>query len=255
MSGTFGLLGINLVERTDKWKTLLDRFDVPIEHSPGVNLLREPDLYARAIDRGDLVDAPLRKPGYVGLALAHMRAWERVARQDRPYLVLEDDAAPREGWRRHVAELIAFLPADFDMLNVNVLRPSGRAIGNGLLRFDGTRAWADAARGREPNIWLSSYVITPHGASRLLELMRRAKYDFNDVQFDKALMMAMRTHADAGIRLYVVSATNRYFVHDESDSDKTSLNHSSAAPSSWLLGAAVLLIVLLAVVRGRASPR
>lgn len=122
------VLAINLVDRADKWKSLNERFFYyPIQHSPGVNLKVNPNLYQAAISKGWHPNTPLLQPGCVGVGLAHMSAWETVIKKDTIHLILEDDASPKDkNWKTIVEKHIQFLNNDFDILLMNALRPPGK---------------------------------------------------------------------------------------------------------------------------------
>ena len=235
----FGILAINLEERKDKWNKLCKHFDVPIERIPGVNLKRNPKLYKEAVSAGKHPDVPLTRHGYVGLALAHILAWETVANRNIPHLIVEDDVIPRQNWRENVSSLIDVLESQFDFMLVNALRPTGTHIGHELLKFDTSRSYLVEPL---PNVWLSSYVLTPNGARTLLQIMKNAQYDMNVVQLDHALIMSV---GGTNIDFYVVSTTNKYFIHDETDSDKEKLNGGLTNYKILWTGLIVVLVLFL----------
>ena len=180
----------------------------------------------------------------MGLGLAHMKAWELVARRTTPHLILEDDTTPTDKWIDAIERLVNTFP-DFDLLLLNALRPHGVHVGHGVLRVD-TTVEAHSTGDRMSNAWLSSYMLSPKGAAYLLERMKRAQYDLNRIQFDHALMRAL---GRSNINVYVVSTTNRYFVHDETDSDKVRMNdesHEKEMPLPMVLIGLLLLLVVFA---------
>lgn len=94
-------------------------------------------------------------------------------------------------------------------------------MGHNLLKFDTVSKGKLPYIYRMPNIWLSSYVVTPTRAAKLLQLMKEKSYDFNVFQFDVALIKATEA---SHINFYVVDETNKYFIHTEDDSDKKNIN-------------------------------
>ena len=109
----------------------------------------------------------------------------------------------------------------------------------GLLRVDTTRTCTelvDVGDERLCNMWMSSYVLSPHGARLMLEYFRSHPIDpdYEHGELDQALGLALPSlggkHDE--FAMYVVNETNRYFVHgNEVDSDKRSRDgdaHASA---------------------------
>ena len=237
---SFRILAINMDDRPDKWDSLLERFHVPVERVSGVDLGRHPTLYTEAVVNGKHPDVPLTKTGWVGLGLAHLKAWELVAQRTTPHLILEDDVRPNENWSDAI-EFLSRTFSDFDLFLLNALRPHGVDVGHGVIQVD-TSVDAHAFRGRMSNVWLSSYLLSPKGAASLLQIVKRAQHDLNHIQFDHALMRAL---GKSNANVYVVSTTNRYFLHDETDSDKERLNQQRRTDKERLPKGEVVLPIVL----------
>lgn len=222
------ILVINMQHRHDKLTTMQARigaFGKSFTRSPGVDLRREPHLLPSCpyvVGRGSHL-------GIAGLALAHLRAWETVARDyDVPVLILEDDANPLS---LVVCDQVYASAPEHDLFLLNVLRPRamGNVIDEALCLYDvkpqKLKHYLIRARlpnGRLPNAWASSYMISPRGAHKMLELFRKHPLDIDRYELDLAWMRALIHHSH-DISVAVIGQTNRYFIHDERDSDKRAL--------------------------------
>jgi len=100
--------------------------------------------------------------------------WRQVVAADRPSIVLEDDVRPLEGFRTLLNELLSLHgdedpPADIVILGANTYDderdraslPVGRPLH--LVGFDAENFLGGTY----------AYLVTPHGARRLLELVER----------------------------------------------------------------------------------
>ena len=190
---------------------------------PGVNLrdLREDtDPRYMAVRRAGLIAPPAHKKlGNVGLALAHITAWQYVAsaqeRSDAPRLIMEEDERVRHP--EHVRELLGMSSLAFDIFYMNALRPSGVHRGSDprhVLRvqpFDSL----DRRSGRlETNVWMGAYALRPSGAARLLEALRATQPDVSSIVLD--VWVARRVvDPRAGLSVCVWDQTNHLFRHGD----------------------------------------
>jgi hypothetical protein len=215
--------------RTDKADTMTARmkaFNTTYRRSPGVNLVEEPHLLRESpFTIGEGVHL-----GKAGLTLAHLRAWETVIRDYHKHvLIMEDDASPRS---LSICQRIAEAAPHHDIILLNQLRPraTGRPLDDSLCLYDVTPhslypITPDLLRifSLLPNVWASSYMISPNGASKMLNMLKDDPIDVDKEEFDWAWMeRLMRRPHD--IQVAVIGETNRYFFHDENDSDKRTLD-------------------------------
>jgi len=114
------ILVINMDERPDKLELARRRIGAfggkTFERLAGVNARANASLVGRSpYIRGT------QRLGDAGCALAHLRAWERVARDYAgPVLVMEDDEHPVS---LVACDLAAAAAPGFDILYMNVIRP------------------------------------------------------------------------------------------------------------------------------------
>ena len=143
----------------------------------------------------------------------------RVAQGNDEYaLVLEDDSVPTDKYLQGLYSCIKDAP-DFDIIHMVVLRPEGDDMKKrGLLKV---RHGQKLDPHRLPNIWLCSYLLSKSGASKLLDLFKKKKFDLNNEIIDRALVYA--TNDSPEFSRYVVKHRD-YFVHDETDSDRRTSN-------------------------------
>ena len=228
-SGSFPLtvLVISLLSRPDRWETITRRlapFGVVPIRSPGVDVAANSSLVSSS---SDYVRGTGKNPGYAGVALAHVHAWQTVAAAQSPMVILEDDVIPLD-MDACVAAVETVEPL-FDSIQMNTLRPHWNETVNqplGLMRVDTTTNDGCIHGDLACNIWLSSYVISPGGARRFLDYFHKNPLNTDDDkwgQIDWGLIKALPLMNESGsgpVAFFVINETNRYFVHDESDSDK-----------------------------------
>lgn len=228
---TTPILVINMDHRPDKWGAVTARLraldpTVLVARSPGVNLVRDPQLLRESpytVGRG-------ARAGQAGLTLAHLRAWETVARDYSDFvLILEDDARPLS---ISVCDKARAAAPEHDIILLNQLRPRarGRILDASLCLHDvqpqTLRMISKDRLGivrKISNAWTSSYMISPRGVHKMLALLRRDPIAVDREEFDVAWMRRLmrRSH---DIRVAVIGQTGRYFHHTESDSDKVAQN-------------------------------
>jgi len=209
------ILLLNLDRRTDKLELARKRLaalGATFERVAGVDARANASL----VGQSPYITGT-RHLGDAGSALAHLRAWERIARGSGPALVLEDDERPLS---LVASDLAAAAAPGFDLLYMNALRPRGHQLVDRELCLYRVQPHAlRSAWGRQPNVWLSAYLVSPAGARKLLALLAAHPLDMDAVPFDKGLMRRLE-HVPHQIDVLVIAETNRYFEHIELDSDR-----------------------------------
>lgn len=195
---------------------------------PGVNVHETPEIMDWAL-RERLMHTPTKldgKYGDMGAALAHMTLWYNIslladddANDDLIFMILEDNAI----WRRESQRYVdLFRTLRFDWLNIAVLRPTGSPTDiPDLLRMPNKEPYPHAPMfdimhtWRPPNIWLSTYMITPKGAKRLLDELRRVQCDMSLLVIDQC--GARVIHSSQDFVGYV--STIHAFFHQQTGHD------------------------------------
>lgn len=120
-------------------------------------------------------------PGGYGCMLSHMTVWEEAAEEDQTLWVFEDDAIFCEDFAARLADFLAAVPSDWEMLYIggkHCLPPTD--IGNGVLRCLGVKA-------------MHAYAVRGEPLRRLPPLLRQ-----KPIHFDAELALlhhAMRVYA------------------------------------------------------------
>ena len=187
--------------------------DLDIAIWPGVILSETPDILTWAIDN-QYIQRP-RIPGNMGnlgAGLAHITLWHNVSQRpsNEIVFVMEDNCIFT---RESLGAIDHFSQYEFDFFNLAVDRPDGTPTSEpGVLRMFNNRWEHETWFHQVPNVWLSSYMITPHGARKLLQEMKRIRCDIStDTQIiDQCLVIAM--HSSTDYIGYVVNH-HRYFGH------------------------------------------
>jgi hypothetical protein len=146
------------------------------------------------------------------------------------------------------------------------LRPTGDDLNkHGLLKvkLGQTLTFHNQGYRSLPNVWTDAYLLSKSGAFKLLDLFRKNKFDLSNEIVDRAMTIAINGSTDFS-KFVVVD--QRYFVHDESDSDRKKMSqdpssqHSSTsikynpekkcllANSYLLLSACVMIVIILLLV-------
>lgn len=207
---------INMKDRPDKLASFNKRSGHGFIRIDGVNIKESKHLYGDAIQEGIHQNTTLQheRAGWIGVGLAHIEAWKLAAKSSGFSMITEDDCRFKRNWRTNVKNSLYHLIShdpDFDLLLLNVLRPTGRNVGNHILKID------QSTTSLPSNVWLSCYIVTPCGAQRLIKNMKSLKADLNKTQIDWFLSNNIYgTYS----RAYCIDKTNLYFIHDETDSDK-----------------------------------
>jgi len=110
----------------------------------------------------DKVDDVLElTPGERGCAASHVRLWKKVAKSDKPAILLEDDAIPVDGFADKLTQGLKDLPKDADVLYLGYSKPDKS---KWMRELPGT----DLAQAEY--VWTTvGYMIWPSGARKLLE--------------------------------------------------------------------------------------
>jgi GR25 family glycosyltransferase involved in LPS biosynthesis len=204
----------------DKWKR--DRFKkTMITHKQffnykiwdGIILREKQHLLDWAIENKYTIEPKdPQKKGNIGSALAHITLWDEISKHDDNvyFLVFEDNVlATNKSWEciQKVKNL------NYDFINMCVLRPKGNKtqIPN-ILAFD-----KKSVREPLPNVWLSSYLITPKGATLFLEELKKNQYDLSVNIIDRIVTRFLHSK-DNNIKAYIFDNHN-YFGHIETPND------------------------------------
>jgi UDP-sugar transporter A1/2/3 len=196
--------------------------ELGIELREGVILRDHPELLVWALNE-HLMSSPRdpQKLGNLGSALAHLTLWDELSRRNDSHvlLVLEDNAL----WTRETeSAILHFSALDFDFLNFRVIRAEGTPTSeDGLRRFPNNEFIEPPAPflwifDPLPNLWLSSYLITPRGARMLLDEMRMMRSDMSILPIDQVAVMAM--YRSSNMRCYAIEH-ERFFGHVQTGSD------------------------------------
>ncbi|MFZ2144519.1 MAG: glycosyltransferase family 25 protein, partial [Xanthobacteraceae bacterium] len=108
-------------------------------------------------------------PQEMAVAQSHLNAWKRVANDGVTTLVVEDDAQFLHDFESRLARICAELPdigasePTFDLLYL-----SYRSAESGMERITYSESLFRPIRGLW---WLSGYVLTPRGATKLLDAL------------------------------------------------------------------------------------
>lgn len=201
-----------------------ERFDdMHIELFPGVLVDERPDLLQWAVDDG-LMSVPQHpgQRGDLGAALSHLLVLHRVASapENTTYMVYEDNAIQTSQSEHAIAY---FSQAEFDFFNLRVQIPWGTSTNetdilrmpNNVMIEDQRIFWFWQMR-RVPNVFLSSYMVTPSGARKILAGLRVFQFDMSDLIIDQAVSMAVMRSSDI---VGYSASTDRYFRHSSSSGD------------------------------------
>ena len=186
---------------------------------PGVILSETPEVLDWATTN-QFIQRPHfpERLGNLGAALAHIQLWENISHrpENEMVLVLEDNALFT---RESIGALDHFAAYSFDFLNLRVLRPEGTHTDQpGVLRMPNDVYPHENMFYWMPNLWLSSYLITPVGARRLLEELVRVRCDMSMWGFIIDRCVTVAIHSSSSYAGYVVDHA-RYFGHAESHGD------------------------------------
>ena len=160
--------------------------------------------------------------GYVGVALAHLTLWEKISKMKDDILVnvFEDDEVIKENYEQNITHEINRIGASFDFFNLSVIRPMGKEIQPGILKIDNKNIWF-----KDPNIWLSNYIITPKGAQKILSYFNNEVHNINK-NFDRVIVKILHKYCDL-INSYVLESREKYSLHYEKESSKKDINQSN----------------------------
>ena len=223
---TFQVYMISLTK--DEWKR--KRFQKSMDDNQqyfdykqweGVMVRENPEILQWAIDEklGHFSDMKLK--GNIGSALAHLTLWDFISKQDdgSDFLILEDNALVTS---ESVSAVMQMLKYEYDMTYLLALRPSGtRTNVPGLLRAKKKYFYGF----KLPNIWLSSYLLRPSGARKLLSYFRKRDFDLSTVIIDQAVSKAILSGSSDDMNVLVVDH-KRFFGHVETNGDTRRLENS-----------------------------
>jgi len=178
-------------------------------------VVENPKVMSDAVSKGYIKPSKPNQYGNVGAALARITLWEHLSQNDPDAitLIMEDNALfTEESLRGTCASIRA--AGVFDFLNLSVLRPRGTLINAELgLRRVGKHPVVEML----PNVWLSSYLVTGHGASKILECFKRKPVDMGSHVIDRVLVQDC-LHGDPKIDAFIVDH-HRFFGHIETGGD------------------------------------
>jgi glycosyl transferase, family 25 len=141
--------------------------ELPAERVPGVEGLAVPERFRDYFFTGKNLHSQLR-PGEVGCYASHLTAMRLVVERNLPFaLVLEDDAVLPADLCEVLANVVANLPASWDI--VHICRDSNRAIKPVAQLNDGRRI---VRFSRVPEV-TTGYLVSRSGAQKFLRPMKR----------------------------------------------------------------------------------
>lgn len=225
----------------DKWKR--DRFDdnmiknnQSIEYTTwnGVLVDEEPEIleWAKENDLAYITDNKLK--GNIGSFLAHLTLWDFIARQDndRHFLILEDNALVTKNTNASINNL---LNLDYDIILLSALRPLGEKTHiDNLLKvgnYSNLQVNMWWSRRKLPNIWLSSYLLKPSGARKILSYFKQYKFDVSTVIVDQALSYAILKDKSNNKKAYVIN-DDKIFDHVETQGDTRRIQNGWSSEST-----------------------
>ena len=200
----------------------LEFHDLNINLRPGVIVSERPELMQWALDNNYM--RPPSKPnnkGNIGSGFAHILLWNELSQMpdNVTYLIYEDNAIQT---RRSEWAVDHFSMMDFEFFNLCPEIPRGSPTSeHGVLRFPNSEIiqpppqilWSIYPM---PNLWLSTYMITPSGAREMLLQMQRLLPDLSTLPIDQVAVMAMYRSSTA--RAYTVNS-REYFQHISTHGD------------------------------------
>ncbi len=178
----------------------------------GVVVKKQPKIYKWAINNKLISHQKNIKYGNMGAALAHLSLWDKISKfknDNEKVLIMEDNVLMTS----ETMQGIEFLSSlDFDFLNACVLRPRGNPTNiPNLLQIQQTKV-----KELLPNVWLSSYFITPLGCRKILTAFKKHNFNVSNTIIDRCLVYIL--HSNSNIKAYVVD-NKRYFGHIETKDD------------------------------------
>lgn len=225
-SNQYKIYVINMRKRDDKWNSIKERYKhEKLTWSEGFNVKENYSIVDEYVKDG-LLKPPQGAINYgnLGCASAHFNVWKRVAQgNEKCALVLEDDSVPTDQYLQGLYNCIKAAP-DFDMIKMVALRPTGDDLNkHGLLKvkLGQTLTFHNQGYRSLPNVWTDAYLLSKSGAFKLLNLFRKNKFDLSEEIVDRAMTIAINGSTD--FSKFVVK-DQRYFVHDESDSDRKKMS-------------------------------
>ena len=225
----------------DKWKK--DRFDDNMEKNNqeieyniwnGVLVDEEPEILEWAKENDLINISNDRLKGNIGSFLAHLTLWDFIARQDddRHFLILEDNALVTKNTKTGINKL---LKLDYNIVLLSALRPLGEKTHiDDLLKvghysnFQINMWWG---RRKLPNIWLSSYLLKPPGARKILSYFKKYKFDASTVIVDQALSYSILKDKSNKKKAYVIN-NDKIFGHVETEGDTRRIQNGWSTDST-----------------------
>lgn len=255
-SSQYPIYVMNMRQRKDKWDGIKKRFEhEKLTWSEGFSVREDYSIVDKFVKDG-LLKPPqgVINYGNLGCASAHMNVWKKVAQgNEKCALVLEDDSVPTDQYLQGLYNCMEAAP-DFDIIQMVALRPEGDDMHkHGLLKVKPGQNFILSNQRKLPNVWASAYLLSKSGAIKLLDLFRKNRFDLSDLMHDWAMTLAINDSPD--FSKFVVK-DQRYFVHDQSDSDRdpssqhsrqdlTAIKHN---PESYFLASAFVIIILIILI-------
>lgn len=196
--------------------------DLNIELRPGVIVSERPELMNWALQQNLM--RPPSKPGNkgnIGSGFAHILLWDELSRMpdNVTYVIYEDNAIQESlsEWSiQHFSQL------EFDFFNLCPEIPRGSPTSeHDVLRYPNNEIIHPPAPifwtlFPMPNLWLSTYMITPSGAREMLYQMQQLLPDLSTLPIDQVAVMAMYRSSSA--RAYTING-RQYFEHISTHGD------------------------------------
>lgn len=174
-----------------------------------------PNIVNSSMEKGYIKH--IKKPnakGNIGSALAHITLWEHIANDNstKHHLVFEDNVLFKPN-SEDFMETVSKFP-DYDFFNLCTLRPLGLPTNtNGVLKITSDDKVKNNSA-KIPNVLFSSYMITPTGAQKILNMLKSLNFDPSGPAIDAYTMSNIRNFDN--INAYVIADKNlKYFGHVE----------------------------------------
>ena len=182
---------------------------------PCVLVDKNPNIVNSSMGKGYIkhVKNPNAK-GNIGSALAHITLWEHIAndKSTKHHLVFEDNVLFKPNSEDFMETVSKF--SDYDLFNLCSKRPLGLPTNtNGVLKVTSDDKVKNNF-GKIANVLFSSYMITPTGARKVLNMFKSLDFDPSGTAIDGYTMSNIRNFDN--INVYVIADKNlQYFGHVE----------------------------------------
>ncbi len=200
--------------------------DLGISFWPGIIVNERPEVLRWAVEEGYICE-PHSAPhayGNIGAGLAHITLWHALSQRpdNETWMVYEDNALQTSKSEWAISYYSSF---EFDWINLRtyISRIRGTPTSeHGVLRMANNEHVAQMQPRwlrhiwPMPNLWLSSYLMTPSGARKILREFKHIKPDISEYIIDQVAITATCQSSD--IVAYVIDHRG-LFGHMQTDGD------------------------------------